>query len=161
MILDRSDNTRPATIDGRKLTETATDILRKSFSAGVKFIEDWKLRKGETLNWGNYKDSYIGHLLRQKALNIPVRSSGGGTAVVNAHTQTHGPSWRMIVSMEKTGVKAIGVYPGGQSGNPGSPFYANMVEPWAKAKYYTLHFVTSPDQLSGKKVSSTQLSPAQ
>lgn len=141
--------------------ETATDILRKSFSAGVKYIEDWKLRKGETLNWGNYKDSYIGHLLRQKALNIPVRSSGGGTAVVNAHTQTHGPSWRMIVSMEKTGVKAIGVYPGGQSGNPGSPFYANMVEPWAKAKYYTLHFVTSPDQLSGKKVSSTQLSPAQ
>ena len=27
VILDRSDNTRPATIDGRKLTETATDIL--------------------------------------------------------------------------------------------------------------------------------------
>ncbi len=140
--------------------ETATDILRKSFSASVKFIEDWKTRKNESLVWGNYKDSYIGHLLRQKALNIPVRSSGGGSAVVNAHTQTHGPSWRMVVSLEKSGVKAIGVYPGGQSGNPGSPYYANMVEPWAHAKYYTLRLATSPEQLTGYQSSTTQLTPS-
>jgi penicillin amidase len=140
--------------------ETATDILRKSFSASVKAMEEWKAKNKVNPEWALYKDSYIGHLLRQRALNVSVRS-GGGSAVVNAHTQTHGPSWRMVVSLEKSGVKAIGVYPGGQSGNPGSPFYANMVEPWAQAKYNTLHLVTSPEQLSGKKVSSTQLSPAQ
>jgi len=140
--------------------ETATDILRKSFSAGVASIEAWKTKNGDKKpEWALYKDSYIGHLLRQKPFNVSVRS-GGGTAVVNAHTQTHGPSWRMIVSMEKSGVKAIGVYPGGQSGNPGSPYYANMVEPWAAAKYFTLRLVTGPEQLKDQQSSSTQLSPA-
>ena len=66
----------------------------------------------------------------------------------------------MVVSLEKTGVKAVGVYPGGQSGNPGSPYYANMVEPWAKAKYFSLRLVTNPGQLNGYQSSSTQLSPA-
>ena len=57
-------------------------------------------------------------------------------------------------------MRAIGVYPGGQSGNPGSPFYANLVEPWAQAKYNVLRLATSPDLVSGVKVSSTQLTPA-
>lgn len=139
--------------------ETATDILRKSFSAGVAAIEEWKTKNSKPLEWASYKDSFIGHLLRQKAFSVNVRS-GGGSAVVNAHTQTHGPSWRMVVSMEKTGVKAVGIYPGGQSGNPGSPYYSNMIEPWAAAKYFSLRLVTSPEQLNGYQSSSTQLSPA-
>ncbi len=140
--------------------ESATDILRKSFSKSVTFIEDWKTRKNEPLVWGNYKDSYIGHLLRQRPLNVPVKSSGGGTSVVNAHSQTHGPSWRMVVSLEKSGVRAIGVYPGGQSGNPGSPYYSNMVEPWAQAKYCTLYLATSPEKLAGHVTSTTQINPS-
>lgn len=139
--------------------ETAPDILRRSFAAGVAAIEAWKAERKTTLDWGNYKDSYIGHLLRQKALNVSVRS-GGGTAVVNAHTQTHGPSWRMVVTLNKAGVTAVGVYPGGQSGNPGSPFYSNMVEPWANANYFTLHFTTKPEELSRFQVSQTQLNPS-
>ena len=139
--------------------ETATDILRKSFSAGVAAIEEWKTKNNRALEWASYKDSFIGHLLRQKALSVNVRS-GGGSSVVNAHTQTHGPSWRMIVSLDKTGIKAVGVYPGGQSGNPGSPYYSNMIEPWATAKYFTLRLVSSPEQLNGYQSSSTQLSPA-
>ncbi len=140
--------------------ENATEILQKSFSISVQTMEDWKATNKAEPEWALYKDSYIGHLLRQRALNVPVRS-GGGTAVVNAHTQTHGPSWRMVVSLEKSGVRAIGIYPGGQSGNPGSPYYANMVDPWAKGIYKTLHFVTNPADLAGVKVSSTQLTPMQ
>lgn len=139
--------------------ETATDILRRSFSASVKQMEEWKVKNKVDPEWALYKDSYIGHLLRQRPLSVSVRS-GGGSAVVNAHTQTHGPSWRMVVSLEKSGVRALGVYPGGQSGNPGSPFYANMVEPWAQARYNTLHFVARVEELNSKKISSTQLSPA-
>jgi len=138
--------------------ETATDVLRLSFSAAVKTVEAWKETHKVTPEWATYKDSYIGHLLRQKPLSVNVRS-GGGTAVVNAHTQTHGPSWRMVVSLEKSGVKAIGVYPGGQSGNPGSPYYANMVEPWAQAKYNVLRLATGPEQLTGHISSTTQLTP--
>jgi penicillin amidase len=35
-------------------------------------------------------------------------------------------------------IEAYGVYPGGQSGNPGSKYYDNGVDTWAAGKYNTL-----------------------
>ena len=139
--------------------ETATEILRKSFSKGVSNIEAWKTKNKKDPQWAAFKDSFIGHLLRLEPLSYHI-IHGGNHDIVNANSRTHGPSWRMVVSLEKTGVKAWGVYPGGQSGNPGSPFYNNMIGPWTKARYFTMHFVTSPQQLTGFEMSSTQLSPA-
>ena len=139
--------------------ETAGDLLRKSFSKGVAEINSWALKNGKEPQWATYKDGYIGHLLRQEAFSYHIRH-GGNRAIVNAHTRTHGPSWRMVVSLEKAGLKAWGVYPGGQSGNPGSPFYNNMIEPWTKAKYFTLHFTSTAHQLDSFQFSTTQLSPA-
>jgi penicillin amidase len=43
----------------------------------------------------------------------------------------------MIVHLTNE-TEAYGVYPGGQSGNPGSKFYDNFVNDWANGKYYTL-----------------------
>jgi penicillin amidase len=34
--------------------------------------------------------------------------------------------------------EAYGVYPGGQNGNPGSRYYDNFVDTWAKGEYYPL-----------------------
>ncbi|MBY0435434.1 MAG: penicillin acylase family protein [Cyclobacteriaceae bacterium] len=139
--------------------ETATEILRKAFSKGVAMIDEWKSKNQKDPQWASFKDSYIGHLLRQEALSYHV-ISGGNSSIVNAHSRTHGPSWRMVVSLEKNGLKAWGVYPGGQSGNPGSPFYNNMIMPWTLGKYFQMHFVSSPEQLGPYKFSSTQLAPA-
>lgn len=119
--------------------ETAADVLRKSFTLGVEDIEEWKAKKGKSPRWADFKDTYIGHLLRQEALSVHVQH-GGNHDIVNASSRTFGPSWRMVVSLEKTGLKAWGVYPGGQSGNPGSPFYDNMIAMWAKGKYFSLPF---------------------
>jgi penicillin amidase len=49
----------------------------------------------------------------------------------------------MIVEL-KTPVKAWGGYPGGQSGNPGSPYFDNMVDAWAAGDYYELLFLKDP-----------------
>jgi acyl-homoserine lactone acylase PvdQ len=46
-----------------------------------------------------------------------------------------GPSWRMVVALSASGVSAQGVYPGGQSENPASPWYANLVPLWWDGKY--------------------------
>ena len=98
--------------------------------------------------WADYKDSYLTHLLRLEPMNIHVRA-GGGRGIVNAHSRTHGPSWRMIVSLEKSGVRAWAAYPGGQSGNPGSPHYLDMLGRWLDGKYFSLHFARSPEDLKG------------
>ena len=139
--------------------ETAKEVLRKAFSKGVQDIEQWKTKNSKQPQWGTFKDGYISHLLRQEALSYHV-IHGGNHDIVNAHSRTHGPSWRMVVSLEKGGVQAWGVYPGGQSGNPGSPFYNNMIEPWTKARYFIMHFVTSPEQSTAFQYSITHLSPS-
>jgi penicillin amidase len=51
--------------------------------------------------------------------------------IINATTASHGPSWRMIVQLTKN-TEAYGVYPGGQSGNPGSKYYDDFVGTWTK-----------------------------
>jgi penicillin G amidase len=49
-------------------------------------------------------------------------------------------------------MKAYVVYPGGESGNPGSPYYDNMVKTWANGQYYEANFVKGGDELGDKKL---------
>jgi penicillin amidase len=122
--------------------ETAKDVVRKAFALGVQDIATWKKdHQRSDVPWGAYKGSYIGHIIpSMKALSIPVYA-GGNHDIVNAHSKTHGPSWRMVVSLEKAGVKAWAAYPGGQSGNPGSVHYSDMVDHWVNGKYFSLWFM--------------------
>lgn len=47
-----------------------------------------------------------------------------------------GPSWRMIAAWSRGGrLLAEGIYPGGQSENPASPWYADLVGDWWSGKY--------------------------
>jgi penicillin G amidase len=96
--------------------------------------------KNNTLEWSKHKATMIKHLMdKDKNLaisrfNLPI---GGGVHMLNATTADHGPSWKMIVHMTDK-VEAYGVYPGGQSGNPGSAYYDNFIDTWASGKYYKL-----------------------
>lgn len=139
--------------------ETAAEVVQKAFSKGVASIEEWKTKKSAAPTWGVFKDGFVGHLLRQEALSYHI-IHGGNHDIVNAHSRTHGPSWRMVVSLEKTGLKAWGVYPGGQSGNPGSPYYNNMLMPWTQARYFNMHFVQTAEQLKSVQYSINEITPA-
>jgi penicillin amidase len=139
--------------------ETAREVVQLAFAKGVDKIESWKIEKGKEPRWADYKDTFIGHLLQGiPALSYHVEHGGTGDAI-NASTRTSGPSWRMIVSLEKTKVKAWGVYPGGQSGNPGSPYYNNMLNLWAKGNYIQFQFETDPGKMKDV-FSSLTLTPA-
>jgi penicillin amidase len=70
---------------------------------------------------------------------------GGGGSVVNATSERNGPSWRMVVALGPQ-VKAYGVYPGGQSGNPGSRFYDEMLETWRVGQLHELVFLRSAQE---------------
>jgi penicillin amidase len=119
--------------------ETARELLRKSFKLGVEAIEKWKAERKKDPAWADFKGTVIRHLMQLDPLSVRVQH-GGNHDIVNATTRTHGPSWRMIVSLEKSGVKAWGVYPGGQSGNTGSKFYSDMIPVWANGNYIPLQF---------------------
>lgn len=115
--------------------ETLGDIVTRSFAAAADSAK--KIEDAGKLEWAKFKDTHINHLLRQPAfsrLHLPI---GGGTNMINATREDHGPSWRMIVSLTPE-TEAYGVYPGGQNGNPGSRFYDDFVDQWAAGKYYKL-----------------------
>jgi penicillin amidase len=119
-----------------KEKESAAGVVRQAFKFSVEDVNDWIAEHSDSTagmetvpQWADYKDSYLTHLLRLEPMNIHVRA-GGGRGIVNAHSRTHGPSWRMVVSLEKSGVRAWATYPGGQSGNPGSPHYLDMLGRW-------------------------------
>jgi penicillin G amidase len=109
------------------------------------------LEKQGKLQWGKSKATFVQHLLKNKALSKNDIVMGGGTHCINATTKNHGPSWRMIVHLTDD-VEAFGIYPGGQSGNPGSRFYDNFIDNWAAGKYYKLLFIKKEDTKNNNKL---------
>jgi penicillin amidase len=65
----------------------------------------------------------------------------------------------MVVSLEKSGIKTWATYPGGQSGNPGSVHYDDMLERWTKGQYFRLMFLQKPEDGAGHVLYSTQFNP--
>ncbi len=122
------------------VTETLADVILASFKTTVAKADS--LNKQDKLTWGNFKNTTIYHLLKTKLMpfartGLPI---GGGEHVINAMKHDHGPSWRMVVSLEKETTAYI-IYPGGQSGNPGSVYYDDFVDKWAAGGYYKAWFM--------------------
>jgi penicillin amidase len=134
-------------------TETLADILTSSLekaTPGLKKAED-----DHRLEWGKFKNTSVYHLLRERMLpfgrlGLPI---GGGKHIINATKQKNGPSWKMVIHMT-TPTEAYGIYPGGQNGNPGSPFYDNTVLDWAKGQHYKL-WVMQQNEKKDKRVKAT------
>jgi penicillin G amidase len=123
-----------------------TEMLADNIMAAFKKTAA-ALKKAEAegkLDWDKYKATHVDHLAKLapfSRMNLPI---GGGTHNINATKSTHGPSWRMVISLTvKT--EAYGVYPGGQSGNPGSKYYDDFVDQWAAGKYYSLWMMTKKE----------------
>jgi penicillin G amidase len=78
---------------------------------------------------------------------------GGGAHIVNATQHNHGPSWKMVVELTSP-MQAWVIYPGGQSGNPGSKYYDNFVDDYAAGKYYQAWIMNESDK-NDKRIIST------
>lgn len=116
----------------------------KETAAGLVLLALEKaLEQGAGENWSTYKNTRIGHLARIDAFSTGLIDVGGFGDAPNAMKENHGPSWRMVVALGPE-VEAYGVYPGGQSGNPGSPYYQNMVETWKAGQYNRLFLMKGP-----------------
>jgi penicillin amidase len=63
----------------------------------------------------------------------------------------------MIV--DEGAMKAYVVYPGGQSGNPGSRFYDNGVKTWANGEYFEANFIANGEELGAKKLFASTYKP--
>jgi penicillin amidase len=119
--------------------ETIADVVLAAYQKAVKQLV--KIDKENKLEWAKFKGTHIDHLLRKlPSLNRLNLNIGGGAHIINATTEVHGPSWRMVVHLTDN-IEAYGVYPGGQNGNPGSKYYDNFIDTWAAGRYYNIVFL--------------------
>lgn len=134
-------------IDNIKTTqkETLYDVMTASLNDASGILKNMEDRG--KLGWAKSKSPSVYHLLKDAILPFARRELdiGGDGNIINAVTHSHGPSWRMVVQMTTT-TEAYGVYPGGESGNPGSKYYDNYVDYWVKGKYYKLWFMNDADK---------------
>jgi len=136
-------------INTKDTIETMNDVVLAAFKKAATFLD--KADKSGGVAWGKYKDTYINHLLKIPALSRLHLPIGGGDGMINATTANHGPSWRMVVSLTDT-IEAYAVYPGGQSGNPGSKYYDNFVDTWVAGKYYPILFLTEKEAVNHNRI---------
>jgi penicillin amidase len=123
--------------------ETLTDLINLSFKKMSTDIASLSNDK-PAYNWGDYKATKILHLSGINDLSILDIPIDGHADAINSTKGQHGPSQRFVVEMTSPPT-AYGIYPGGQSGNPGSYYYDNMVEQWRMGELQPLLFM-QPDQ---------------
>jgi penicillin amidase len=128
-------------IDDRRTTQKET--LPQLVTAALNRTAE-ELKTANGMEWGKYKATRVNHLTGLVPFSRTDLNIGGGDMIINATKQTHGPSWRMIVHLTNE-TEAYGVYPGGQSGNPGSRFYDQFVQTWAKGDYNKLWIMKAAD----------------
>lgn len=136
--------------------ESVKDMVTLAFKNIIPVLA--KADADNRLEWGVYKDGRVTHLLKLAPFSTLHINAGGGDGIINAFKVDHGPSWRMVVELTDQ-TNAYGVYPGGQSGNPGSKYYDDFISDWTAGKYYKLHFAKQDDMknetaLTGKMIFS-------
>jgi penicillin amidase len=126
--------------------ETLPDIVSASFKAALDTLAAHHGPMSDAWQWYKVKATEIRHLSRSlKPFNAPPLKTGGASSAVNAISKRKGPSWRMVVELGPS-PRAYGIYPGGQSGNPGSPYYLNLLKKWENGELNELLYLSSPDQ---------------
>lgn len=134
-------------IKGTDRIETAASHVQIGFDSLLVAMKKWEVEEGD-YSWANYKKTTIQHLVPTfKSFSATNIYTGGGSGILNATGSRHGASWRMVVELGEA-MQAYGIYPGGQSGNPGSKFYDNFISVWANGEYLNFN-LRSKEQTEG------------
>jgi penicillin amidase len=105
--------------------------------------------------WDTIRHANIYHVLgiaQLSALGLPLQG-GNGNLNPSSGSGRHGASWRMVVDLGPE-IQAWGIYPGGQSGNPASPHYADGIDKWVNGELDRLLFPRSPGEIAASRVQS-------
>ncbi len=119
---------------------TAPQVMRLAFDRAVAHLAARLGGAPSSWAWGRLHSRQFPSLTQAAALGYGPRAAGGDSWTVDAAdgypVSRQGPSWRMIVWWPGAGQpRAEGIYPGGQSENPVSPWYEDQVADWWDGRY--------------------------
>ena len=132
--------------------ETRDAIIHRAME---KAVQDLASRLGPDPTqwaWGRIHAREFAHLSGIAALSRGPYAAEGDDITVDPGaglTARGGPSWRMVVPLG-TPENATVIYPGGQSGNPLSPHYADQLPPWLARLYRDILYPTAAPLPAGR-----------
>jgi penicillin amidase len=122
---------------------TAPEVMRAAFATAVTHLAATLHGAPSSWAWGRIHSRQFPSVTQADALGYGPRASGADSWTVNAAdgglVSHQGPSWRMIVAWAGRGTATgAGVYPGGQSENPASPWYEDQMADWWDGRYLAM-----------------------
>jgi penicillin amidase len=119
------------------------ELLTGSFAAAAAVVRDRYGSDPARWNWGNVHTAPFRHPLAG-SFDLPeVRRAGHGTTVFLTAgaglKQQHGASFREVLDLANWDNSVATNVPG-QSGQPGSPFYGNLLPLWERGEYFPLSY---------------------
>ncbi len=109
-------------------------LLEAALRAGLDSARREQGNDPSTWRWGRNNTSQLPHSL-VRAFDIPPVERHGGQGFVAAV----GATYREIIDLGNVDASMVTNVPG-QSGQPGSPFYANLVESYGRGEYFPLAY---------------------
>jgi penicillin amidase len=150
-------------------THSRDIFLSEAFENAITNLENTLGNDMSTWQYGQekFKHIYMAHALStavneatKRKLDLGPLPRGGNSYTPGStggnNNQSSGASFRMIVNTGDWDA-AIGTNGPGQSGDPDSPFYSNLFEPWAKDQYFPMYY--SREKIDSVAVSSSLLKP--
>ena len=132
-----------------RVRETCADVVNNAFYDAIDDLALNRGHLGDKWQWGAVKNTFINHLAGLPGFGSGDFFAGGTSGVINALSNNDGPSWRMVVQLGPQ-PKGYGVMPGGESGNPGSYYYDDMLKVWKDGKLNDLLFIYKPSDGAGR-----------
>ncbi|OGS48565.1 MAG: hypothetical protein A3K68_05430 [Euryarchaeota archaeon RBG_16_68_13] len=111
-------------------TESRDEILQRAFEAAVDGLVAEAGTNVSAWTWGAVHSRVFDHLTNLAPLSRGPYPSEGDSFTLNVAgglSARHGPSWRQLIDFSDLN-GSLAVYPGGQSGNPVSPHYADLLD---------------------------------
>lgn len=125
--------------------ETLEQLVNKSWDETIMSLTKDYGDEASNWKWAKENEVHIRHIAQIPGLGFKGIVTSGSALSINAvRAPSHGPSWRMIVEAGPK-MKGFATYPGGQSGNPGSPWYDNMLNDWIEGQLQPIRFYETKD----------------
>ena len=153
---------------GEQASEQRQAIVGKSFERAVAKWQE--LQPPQRSRWGALHQVTFRHPLASlgvvsaEMLNIgPFERPGEGNTPNNTRydenfQQIHGASYRQLFDLADWD-RGLATNAPGQSGQPGSPHYQNLAEPWSRGEYFPLYY--SRNKVEQATRERLELRPAQ
>jgi penicillin amidase len=138
-----TDPSAPAFTPPSGVRRTSAQVMRSAFATAVAQLSAKFGNSPSSWTWGRLHSTEFASVTGAPGLGYGPQPSGGDQWTVNAAdgypVSNQGPSWRMVVKWEGRGQSmAEAIYPGGQSENPASPWYTDLIASWWQGSYLSM-----------------------